>query len=330
MYVASAGNEGFDQVNMQSKPRTIGNPASCKNTLAVGASLSHGNRLPAGGKGIDYLAAFSSRGPTDDNRMKPDVVAPGAAVLTASAHEIDKVVQVYGTSFAAPVVAGSAALVREYFEGGRLPCKCANCALDPSGTLVKAVLLNSARPIKQVQDVSPWLNEKKVVLEEICEYDSNQGMGLIQLNQTLPIPGHNKFNAVIKNNKKIMNGEFQDIFIKATPYKCLNTSYKNDFSATLTWYDPAGAVGCVECLVNDLDIMVHWITRNGKVKPGSKIFPNGAGQKDKINNVERIRFKMQATRRYRVRVKAFNLAMNHTQYSMIATGCFKVTSNPTL
>ena len=34
VYVASAGNDGFNSSLMQSKSRTIGNPASCKNTLA--------------------------------------------------------------------------------------------------------------------------------------------------------------------------------------------------------------------------------------------------------------------------------------------------------
>ena len=34
LFVASAGNEGLDNNNLQSKERTIGNPASCKNTLA--------------------------------------------------------------------------------------------------------------------------------------------------------------------------------------------------------------------------------------------------------------------------------------------------------
>jgi len=81
----------------------------------VGASQSYGNRLDDGNKGIDYLAAFSSRGPTYDGRMKPDLVAPGASVLTAYAHETDKTVEIYGTSYAAPVVAGNAALVRQYF-----------------------------------------------------------------------------------------------------------------------------------------------------------------------------------------------------------------------
>ena len=221
-------------------------------------------------------------------RMKPDIVAPGASVLTAFAQETDKLVQVYGTSFSAPALAGNAALVRQYFEEGKLPCTWSNCAIDPSGSLVKAVLLNSAHTLKQVQVSRPWLN--KSLLEEVSEYDSNQGLGLVQLDQTLPIPGHNKFNAVVRNNKEIIDRKSQDIFIRATPFKCLNTSYKHDFSATLTWYDPAGATSCAKCLMNDLDIMVHRITAKGKVKAGSKVFPNGATHKDSDNNVERIRY----------------------------------------
>ena len=34
LYIASAGNDGYDEVNNVSRPRTLGNPASCKNTLA--------------------------------------------------------------------------------------------------------------------------------------------------------------------------------------------------------------------------------------------------------------------------------------------------------
>ena len=258
--------------------------------------------------------------------MKPDIVAPGASILTAYAQETDKTVQGYGTSFSGPVVAGNAALVRQYFEEGKLPCSRNNCAFDPSGSLVKAVLLNSAYSLKQVQVSRPWL--KKNLLEEVGEYDSNQGLGLVQLDQTLPISGHNKFNAIIRNNKEIKDKEIQDIFIKATPFQCMNTSYKHQLSATLTWYDPTGATSCAKCLVNDLDIMVHAITSNGKVKPGSKVFPNGATRKDFDNNVERIRFNMQGTGRYRIRINAANLAVDETQFSLIATGCFKAIANP--
>ncbi|MEK7790051.1 MAG: S8 family serine peptidase, partial [Deltaproteobacteria bacterium] len=69
------------------------------------------------------LAAFSSRGPTPDGRLKPDVVAPGTNVLSARSHmpNSEKLWGEYnehylwsgGTSMATPLVSGSAALVRQ-------------------------------------------------------------------------------------------------------------------------------------------------------------------------------------------------------------------------
>jgi hypothetical protein len=233
-----------------------------------------------------------------------------------------------GTSSSGPVAAGNAALVRQYFEEGKLPCKRTNgCTIDPSGSLVKAVLLNSAQSFEKLQVTKPLL-EKRNVQGTFSVHDSNQGMGLVQLDNTLPISGHNKLNAIVRNNKTINDGEFHDIFIKATPNTCLKEPYKHDFSATLTWYDPAGAVSCTKCLMNDLDIMVNMITPDGKVKRNSKVFPNGGTQKDSENNVEHIHFEMTKSRRYRIRIQAANLATAQQNFSLIATGCFKVISNP--
>ena len=91
--------------------------------------------------------------------MKPDLVAPGASVLTAYAHEKGKTVQSYGTSFAGPVVAGNAAIIRQYFEEGHFPCDFTDCSFDPSGSLIEAVLLNSAQSLKQVQVSEPGLKK---------------------------------------------------------------------------------------------------------------------------------------------------------------------------
>ena len=219
--------------------------------------------------------------------MKPDVVAPEASVLTAFAHEPGKTVAAqYSSCFAEPSVAGNAALIRQYFEEGKLPCADADCKFDPSGSLVKAVLMNSANPVKQVQVSRPWLAKNE--LEEVAEYDHNQGMGLIQLDTTLPIKGHNRINAIVENNKEIMDGQYHDIYVRANPGKCKNQPYKRDFSATLAWYDPAGAISCAQCLINDLDIVVQAVNAKGNVVAGSKVVPNGANDKDYVNNIERI------------------------------------------
>jgi subtilisin family serine protease len=93
----SAGNSG-------SAPGTITAPADAFDILSVGAVSSFGS-----------LAAFSSRGPTFDGRIKPEVCARGVSTYTAAAHS--SATNIYGagsgTSFSQPLVAGAAALVIE-------------------------------------------------------------------------------------------------------------------------------------------------------------------------------------------------------------------------
>lgn len=66
--------------------------------------------------GMSTLSLFSSTGPTDDGRIKPDLVADGSGVLSIL-NNSDTAYGVYdGTSMAAPAVTGSAALVHEYYR----------------------------------------------------------------------------------------------------------------------------------------------------------------------------------------------------------------------
>ena len=64
LLVISAGNTGRYGVG------SIQDPADCKNPLAVGSTLSYGTDAAVREKGIEYLADYSSRGPTMDERMK--------------------------------------------------------------------------------------------------------------------------------------------------------------------------------------------------------------------------------------------------------------------
>ena len=91
--VVSAGNEG-------DKPWTyVTTPADADAALAVGAVDAR-----------NQILAFSSRGPTADGRIKPDLVAPGGAVLMAAVRN-GNYVRNRGTSFAAPLVSGVCALL---------------------------------------------------------------------------------------------------------------------------------------------------------------------------------------------------------------------------
>ncbi len=57
------------------------------------------------------LASFSSTGPTNDGRTKPDVVAPGVSIYCANTASPSSYHYVNGTSLATPLTAGSAALI---------------------------------------------------------------------------------------------------------------------------------------------------------------------------------------------------------------------------
>lgn len=133
LIVIAAGNDGHGDA-----PQTVGSPATGKNIIAVGAHHNTASSTPKHGLGPSYIADFSSRGPTADGRMKPDIMAPGKAVLSAGAlpnqvgecdpnknpganGRSDGVVSMQGTSMATPVVSGTAAIIRQYFEQGYYP-----------------------------------------------------------------------------------------------------------------------------------------------------------------------------------------------------------------
>ncbi len=91
----SAGNDGPLGI-------TLGAPADAPNVLAIAAVDSTG-----------LIAGFSSRGPTSDGRIKPDVAALGKNVVCAKPMTWNEYTRWNGTSLSCPIVAGIVALVIE-------------------------------------------------------------------------------------------------------------------------------------------------------------------------------------------------------------------------
>jgi len=102
--VIAAGNMGSIQSDELGLQGHITPPADGFDVLAVGAVNYQGK-----------VAGFSSRGPTYDGRIKPDIMAMGMDTIMVDPETEDAYIKINGTSFASPLIAGTAALLLQAF-----------------------------------------------------------------------------------------------------------------------------------------------------------------------------------------------------------------------
>lgn len=218
--------------------------AACS-VCVVGSSTSAGKGVKQGTTEVDILSKFSSRGPSMDARIKPEIVASGEYILSVGArldpscdppslNELPDpgkassqygVVSKKGTSMAAPVVSGHAALVRQYFaEGWHGDGTNGSAApLLPTAALLKAVLINGAQPLDGY-----GLNE----------VDSKQGFGRLSLIDSIPLAGVNELQGVFWDEVSILRGDTNTYsgVVEHNITECNDTAA----SATIVWADPPG------------------------------------------------------------------------------------------
>ncbi len=284
---SSSGTPGIDQ-------KSVTSPAISKNCLTVGASENDHNGQFHDTYGllnpdnfpyppfkddkmadcIDDIAAFSSRGPCDDGRFKPDLVAPGTFILSTRSSQIaennfadgyyspakEYYMYMSGTSMATPLIAGSAALVRQYLREQR------NIA-NPSAALVKATLIHSAQ----------YMNYRYAHPSSAPWADNEQGWGRVNLCSVLN-PASSTKVIFIDNSEGLATGDEHEYKVEIIDNTVL-------LRATLVYTDYPGEEKGIEQLVNNLNLTLYPPNNKHRRYYQGNDFRN-TGEIDNSNNVE--------------------------------------------
>lgn len=291
-------------------------PGTAKNILSIGASenvqaFGGSDSSGIGDTGADNasdIISFSSRGPCDDGRVKPDLCAPGTHVSggvaqaavpgptgTANAcfdgegvsggpngsHFFPLGQQFFtassGTSHSAPAAAGACALLRQYFLNHGLNV--------PSPAMTKAYLINSTRYLNGVgaNDTLPSKNQGMGAMNLGTAFDGTSRL----LRDQLPA---DKFTA--SGQSRTFSGSIHDT--------------GKPFRVTLAWTDAPGST-TGNAYKNDLDltVTVGGNTYKGNVFSGANSVAGGSA--DPRNNCESIFLPAGVNGDYVVTVTAANI-----------------------
>ncbi len=229
-------DEGYGAINGKS---------TAKNAIIVGARAKDLNVTPS-----------SSRGPTRDGRVKPDLVAIGGTsnVLLTMPSTSSTYAQQSGTSFSTPQVSGAAALLVQHY---RQLANDPNLAPDPA--LLKAVLMNTTQTLGAEGPLY------------------SRGYGVVDIEAA--VGAAQDYDTVL-----LLDGQMQTVAIPAGPADAC------ELRVMAVWTDPAAMMPAAEALVHDVDLTVavaQGILQPWTLDPQMPLNP-ALRAKNHVDNVEQV------------------------------------------
>ncbi len=245
---------------------------SAKNILTVGATNRTGS-----------VTSFSSRGPVQDGRTKPEITADGLSTISSVPDDGYNVQS--GTSMASPAVAGGLALLYERY-------RILNGGSNPKIALIKALVCNGATDLG---NTGP---------------DYTYGFGWMNLLRSVDMLNNTRYFST-----SISTGGSNDHTISVPA----NTA---QLKVTLYWTDPAAAVLAAQTLVNDLDLEVTAPGPSTLYPYKLDTVPanvnNAATQAaDHINNIEQVIITSPANATYTATVKGTAVPSGPQEYFLV-------------
>ena len=282
------GADGFDCIG--------GHYAIAKNTLAVGAVMEVLEYT--GPESVD-MTSFSSWGPADDGRIKPDVVAKGQGVYSPVSTSNTSYGTLSGTSMASPNTAGSLALLQQYYQelNGGDPMRAAT---------LKGLTIHTAD--EAGPDPGP---------------DYMFGWGLVNVKRASEIitadQGQNVLDELVLDNGDTYTREV------TVP------EGTQELRVTISWTDPAATPLAAQLdpltpmLVNDLDLHITDESNNTyypfKLDPLNPSAPATNNSRNNVDNIELVSVIQPVPGTYTIHVgHEDNLTNGEQAYSLIISG----------
>ena len=299
LMVTAAGNA---QKSMDNDTPTYGKTADGFDVL-LGFTISKNNITVAGANSkIDNngnlksadVSAYSSFGPVDDGRIKPDLAGNGGSVLSTDAASNTSYETSSGTSMATPGVTGALLLLQQYHE-------------ELYGAYMKAATLKglALHTADDIDDEGP---------------DYKMGWGIMNAKSAAELLNNKDFTSHVAE-ESLQNGDSFSFEVTANGDDTL--------IASISWTDVQSSVvntgelnSTTAALVNDLDIRV---TKNGQTFLPWKLNPaqaNSAATKgdNKVDPFERIEIP-NASGTYTITVTHKGELVNDAQdFSLIVSG----------